>query len=182
MNCDKILSEITGHPTGQAFSHIDEFCNPRLMTFDEVFNILNSGKIEFPIEIVILPLEEVRLLRKEKKSRKKMFDGRIVFHSKKINRGFGFDVYEKKFIKAIFDQKCEIKNCYEECFIAYSRLEKYKWNIYCKKSYITIKARYDCGKKHIFVNFDIEIGLEVSALIFTIYKDNDIVKFYDIGA
>jgi hypothetical protein len=187
MSCDEILSEITGHPTGQAFSHVDEFCKPRLMNFDEIYDIINSGKIEFPIEIVILPLEEVRWLKKEKISREKMFDEKIEFHDKNLNSVVGIQIDEEKFIRTIFNQKCKIKNRFGSMFNTRSRSEKFEWisnNIYNKKFSIQIESILSRGKKIIYVvvNHDFTKRRKESVLIFSIYKDNDIVKFYDIGA
>jgi hypothetical protein len=183
MNCDEILSEITGHPTGQAFSYVDEFCNPRLMTFDEVLNVMRLGKIEFRMKIMLSSIKKIQQITQSYDFLKQF----SYYENFKSYAEFGID--EKSPIEVIFDSECIIENPHAKNQIIFSKPieKKFLLNEFHKNVHICI-----CPNT-IYVSptyIDIEIYIcyikkndEIYGIpLFSMDKDNDIVKFYDIGA
>jgi hypothetical protein len=184
MSCDEILSEITGHPTGQAFSHVDEFCNPRLMNFDEVFDIFEYGRFETRIEIVLPSLKKMYKLKMQNPHKFKnnfLHYGKFEYYTK-----FGID--KKRPIEAIFDYECIMECPYGwfQTVLSKPIKEKFAWNKSYGNFHVCISIPFDYCESDI----DLEIGIhrieknnkQTRLALYTMNKNNDIVKFYDIGA
>jgi hypothetical protein len=182
---DDYISKMLNVQSRQAFLHVNEFCNPSLIPFDEVMKIISSGKIEEEFIMIISSIKIARDHANQHKScyvkscdRKELdlFDDKIV--------KFGLDLDTQIITK--FGQKSIIKKKRHSFFMEIysneielnSKSKPYIIYIFIIKNICPLEVH-----KHFTIYASRRENKRRKKMLISVYnrKTLDCIKFYRLG-
>jgi hypothetical protein len=174
MDYDDFISKMLNMASKQTFKTVNEFCNWRSIYFNEIFDVITYGKLETRIKVVLPSIQEMTSFS----SSTKLYMSQSSSAMLKSFTEFG--LFCEIPIEAIFDHNSKIRKVNENAFDIISNLQPVSWSKFPSCIELTNVITMS-GKKYISLDIVKKTDCLFFKRIFTIYEDNEIVKFYDIG-